>query len=53
MAKPEEENGQFRTRASLGFEAADRYGVFLNGEYSIGDHGQDEYRAGMTLKAVF
>ena len=53
LAKPEEENGQFRTRASFGFEAADRYGIFLNGEYSISDHGQDEYRAGMTLKAVF
>ena len=53
LAKPEEEDGQFRTRASFGFEAADRYGIFLNGEYSISDHGQDEYRAGMTLKAVF
>ena len=53
LAKPEEENGQFKTRAALGLEVNERYGIFINGEYTFGEHNQDEYRAGMTLKAVF
>ena len=53
LAKPEEEYGQFRTRASIGVEIEDRYGVFINGEYKLGNHSQDEYRAGVSLKAVF
>ncbi|MCP1225894.1 autotransporter domain-containing protein [Sebaldella sp. S0638] len=53
LAKPEEENGQFKTRASLGVEVNERYGLFLNGEYTFGEHNQDEYRAGMTLKVAF
>ena len=53
LAKPEEENGQFKTRAALGLEVNERYGIFINGEYTFGEHNQDEYRAGVTLKAVF
>jgi hypothetical protein len=53
LAKPEEEKGKLKTRAAIGFEVNDRYGLFLNGEYSLGEHDQDEYRAGVTIKAVF
>ena len=53
LSKPEEEKGQFRTRASIGVEVEDRYGVFLTGEYTAGENSQEEYRAGVSLKAVF
>ena len=53
LSKPQDEEGTFKTRANLGFEVADRYGIFINGEYSIGNNDQDDYRAGVTLKAVF
>ena len=53
LAKPEEEKGQFKTRAAIGVEVEERYGVFLTGEYVAGEKSQEEYRAGVTLKAVF
>ena len=53
LAKPEEENGEFRTRASVGMEIKDRYGIFLTGDYSVGSHSQDEYKAGVDLKVAF
>ena len=43
----------FRTRAVFGIEAEDRYGIFMTGEYGIGNSEKDEYRVGVTLKAVF
>ena len=39
--------------AAIGAEVEDRYGIFLTGEYGIGNSDQDDYRAGVTLKAVF
>ena len=53
LSKPEDEKGSLRTRASIGVEVVDRYGIFLTGEYLIGNDDQEEYRAGLTLKAVF
>lgn len=53
VAKPEDEKGAFKTKATLGVEIEDRYGVFLTGEYKTGDGGKDDYRAGINLKAVF
>ena len=53
LSKPEDEKGRFRTRASIGVEVEDRYGIFINGEYGIGNNDRDDYRAGVTLKAVF
>ena len=53
LSKPEDENGTFRAKASLGVEVTDRYGVFLTGEYGVGNKDQDDYRAGVTFKAVF
>ena len=53
LSKPEDEKGTFRTRAAIGAEVEDRYGIFLTGEYGIGNSDQDDYRAGVTLKAVF
>ncbi len=53
LSKPEEEKGMFRTKALFGIEVEDRYGLFLTGEYMTGNDDQDDYRAGITLKAVF
>lgn len=53
LSKPEEENGEFRTRALVGVEVKDRYGIFLTGDYSVGNHSQDEYKAGVDLKVAF
>ena len=53
LSKPEEEKGTFRARASVGVEVTDRYGVFVTGEYGVGNKEQDDYRVGVTLKAVF
>ncbi|MCP1224273.1 autotransporter domain-containing protein [Sebaldella sp. S0638] len=53
LSKPEEEKGTFRARASVGVEVTDRYGVFVTGEYGVGNKDQDDYKVGITLKAVF
>jgi hypothetical protein len=53
LSKPQDEKGTFRTRAAIGLEVEDRYGIFLTGEYSTGNDKEDDYRAGVTLKAVF
>ena len=53
LAKPDEEKGAFRGGASIGVEVEDRYGIFLTGEYKAGNDKQNDYRAGLVLKAVF
>ena len=53
LSKPQDEEGIFRTRASLGVEVEDRYGIFLTGEYSTGNNKENDYRAGVVFKAVF
>ena len=53
LAKPEDEKGTFKTRGIIGLEIKDRYGIFLTGEYGIGDNSQEEYKTGIMLKAVF
>ncbi|MBP9478932.1 MAG: hypothetical protein KBF12_09945, partial [Sebaldella sp.] len=53
LSKPEKEKSTLRTRAELGVEIEDRYGIFLTGEYGVGNSDRDDYRAGVTLKAVF
>ena len=53
LSKPQDEEGTFRTRASVGVEVEDRYGIFLTGEYSTGNNKENDYRTGVTFKAVF
>ena len=53
LSKPEEEKGILSTKAVIGAEIEDRYGIFLTGEYKAGNDKQNDYRAGLTLKAVF
>ena len=51
--KQEEEKGTFRTKASFGVEVEDKYGIFITGEYGTGGDNKDDYRTGITLKAIF
>ena len=53
LAKPEDENGKFKTGVLAGVEIEDRYGIFLTGDYSISDSDQNEYKVGVAFKAVF
>ncbi|MCP1224738.1 autotransporter domain-containing protein [Sebaldella sp. S0638] len=53
LSKPEKEKGVLSTKAAIGVEVEDRYGIFLTGEYKTGNNNENEYRAGVTLKAVF
>ena len=53
LAEPDDEKGAFRGGLSIGVEVEDRYGIFLTGEYKAGNDKQNDYRAGVTLKAVF
>ena len=53
LSKPMDEKGAFRSKASVGVEVENRYGIFLTGEYVVGNDNQDDYRAGVSLKAVF
>ena len=53
LAEPDDEKGAFRGGVSIGVEVEDRYGIFLTGEYKAGNDKQNDYRAGVTLKAVF
>jgi hypothetical protein len=53
LSKPQDEKGTFRTKAAIGVEIEDKYGIFVTGEYLTGDNKENDYRAGLTLKAVF
>ena len=53
LSKPEEEKGAFRSKASVGVEVEEKYGIFMTGEYVTGDNNQEDYRVGISLKAVF
>ena len=53
LSKPQDEKGTIRTKAAIGVEVEDKYGIFITGEYFTGDNKENDYRAGVTLKAVF
>ncbi|MCP1225670.1 autotransporter domain-containing protein [Sebaldella sp. S0638] len=53
LSKPEDDKGIIRTGVSMGLEIEDRYGVFVTGDYKTGNDKEDDYRVGVTLKAVF
>ena len=53
LSKPQDESGIFRTKAAIGVEIEDRYGIFLTGNYAAGGSDKDEYKVGIVFKAVF
>ena len=53
LATPKNSDGILKTKAVIGAEIEDRYGVFLTGEYLTGNSAKNDYKVGITLKAVF
>ena len=53
LATPKNSDGTLKTKAVIGAEIEDRYGVFLTGEYLTGNSAKNDYKVGITLKAVF
>ena len=53
LATSRDENGTLKTKAIIGAEIEDKYGIFLTGEYLTGNSNKNDYKAGLTLKAVF
>ncbi len=52
LAKPENDKGQLNTRAAVGIEFEEKYGIFLSGEYMTGNNKED-YKAGIDFKVSF
>ncbi|WP_371926421.1 autotransporter outer membrane beta-barrel domain-containing protein [Sebaldella sp. S0638] len=53
LAKPAEDKGKIKTNGMVGVEVKDRYGIFVTGEYGIGNSNKEDYKVGLSLKAVF
>ena len=53
LATPKNTDGTLKTKAVIGAEIEDRYGVFLTGEYLTGNSAKNDYKVGISLKAVF
>ena len=53
LAKPADDKGKIKTTAMVGVELKDRYGVFVTGEYGIGNGNKEDYKVGLSFKASF
>ena len=53
LAKPAEDKGKIKTSGYAGVELKGAYGVYVTGEYGIGNDGQEDYKIGLSLKASF
>jgi uncharacterized protein with beta-barrel porin domain len=53
LAQPVEDKGKLKTNGAIGVELNDRYGVYVNGEYSAGNKDKEDYKVGLTFKASF
>ena len=53
LAKAADDTGTVKTSGMLGVEVEDRYGIFVTGEYGIGNDNKEDYKVGVSLKAVF
>ncbi len=53
LAKPAEDKRQLKTSGYVGVELKEAYGVYITGEYGIGNGDQEDYKIGLSLKASF
>ena len=53
LAKPTEDKGKIKTSGYAGVELKGVYGVYVTGEYGLGNDGQEDYKIGLSLKASF
>ena len=53
LAKPSDDKGEMKIQGSMGIDLKERYGLYLTGEYGIGDKEKEEYNVGLGLKVTF
>ena len=53
LAKPSDDKGEMKVQGSLGIDLIERYGLYVTGEYGIGDKEKEEYNIGLGLKVTF
>ena len=53
LAKPAEDKGRIKTSGYAGMELKGVYGIYITGEYGIGQDDQKDYKVGVSLKASF
>ena len=53
LAKAAEDKGRIKTSGYAGVELKETYGIYVTGEYGIGENNQEDYKVGITLKAMF
>ncbi len=53
LAKVSDDKGTLKVNVSAGIELKERYGIYVTGEYGMGNDDRNDYKAGITLKAVF
>jgi len=53
LATPRNTDGALKTKATVGVEIEDKYGIFVTGEYLTGNSAKNDYKVGITLKSVF
>ena len=53
LAKAAEDKGRIKTSGYAGVELKETYGIYVTGEYGIGEDNQEDYKVGITLKAMF
>ncbi|MBP9477726.1 MAG: autotransporter domain-containing protein [Sebaldella sp.] len=53
LAKAAEDKGRIKTSGYAGVELKETYGIYVTGEYGIGQDNQEDYKVGVSLKAMF
>ena len=53
LAKTAEDKGRIKTSGYAGVELKETYGIYITGEYGIGQDKQEDYKLGLSLKAMF
>ena len=53
LAKVAEDKGRIKTSGYAGVELKGAYGIYVTGEYGIGQDDQEDYKLGLSLKAMF
>ena len=53
LAKAAEDKGRIKTSGYAGVELKETYGIYITGEYGIGQDKQEDYKIGVSLKAMF
>ena len=53
LAKPSDDKGEMKVQGSVGIDLMERYGLYITGEYGIGDKEKEEYNIGIGFKMTF